>query len=215
MSRVAYIDFDGTLSDCTQRIYKLFAELAADKNLSYEQYWNLRRQGNRQVSMLTKLYGYDKEKTAEFKKKWLEQIEQTRWLNEDKPIKGAAELLQYLAENSWNRVLLTNRQSEQHLMQQLQTYGWQAEFEKVLVTEQRCSKLQLLKNFEKESDLISKEMIYIGDSIEDIRTAQEQRIPVIAVRSNLERWDEILQYQPDYSVQTLGEIAQILNQWEE
>lgn len=215
MSRVAYIDFDGTLSDCTQRIYKLFAELAADKNLSYEQYWNLRRQGNRQVSMLTKLYGYDKEKTAEFKKKWLEQIEQTRWLNEDKPIKGAAELLQYLSENSWNRVLLTNRQSEQHLMQQLQTYGWQAEFEKVLVTEQRCSKLQLLKKFEKESDLISKEMIYIGDSIEDIRTAQEQRIPVIAVRSNLERWDEILQYQPDYSVQTLGEIVQILNQWEE
>ena len=215
MSRVAYIDFDGTLSDCTQRIYKLFAELAADKNLSYEQYWNLRRQGNRQVSMLTKLYGYDKEKTAEFKKKWLEQIEQTRWLNEDKPIKGAAELLQYLAENSWNRVLLTNRQSEQHLMQQLQTYGWQAEFEKVLVTKQRCSKLQLLKNFEKESDLISKVMIYIGDSIEDIRTAQEQRIPVIAVRSNLERWDEILQYQPDYSVQTLGEIVQILNQWEE
>ena len=215
MSRVAYIDFDGTLSDCTQRIYKLFVELAADKNLSYEQYWNLRRQGNRQGSMLTKLYGYDKEKTAEFKKKWLEQIEQTRWLNEDKPIKGAAELLQYLAENSWNRVLLTNRQSEQHLMQQLQTYGWQAEFEKVLVTKQRCSKLQLLKNFEKESDLIPKEMIYIGDSIEDIRTAQEQRIPVIAVRSNLERWDEILQYQPDYSVQTLGEIVQILNQWEE
>ena len=215
MSRVAYIDFDGTLSDCTQRIYKLFAELAADKNLSYEQYWNLRRQGNRQVLMLTKLYGYDKEKTAEFKKNWLEQIEQTRWLNEDEPIKGAAELLQYLAENSWNRVLLTNRQSEQHLMQQLQAYGWQAEFEKVLVTKQRCSKLQLLKNFEKESDLIPKEMIYIGDSIEDIRTAQEQRIPVIAVRSNLERWDEILQYQPDYSVQTLGEMVQILNQWEE
>ena len=43
MNKNIFFDLDGTLIDCSWRLYNLFQELNSASKLSYEKYWEINR----------------------------------------------------------------------------------------------------------------------------------------------------------------------------
>lgn len=159
--RKLFIDFDGTIIDNSKRIYTLFKQLSNCSNLSYDDYWELRNQGNNQKEMLSILTSYCDDEILEFKKNWIEKIENEELLSLDALVDGVEVFLRE-ASCFYEIILWTNRQKSECVFHQINQLGISEYFVKVLVTEQKKSKKQLLIDGDADST-----SIVIGDTSED------------------------------------------------
>ena len=183
MKQIVYLDFDGTLSDCRQRLYKLFCYLTGSTKLSFTQYWQLKCEGENQKKILEKYFHYDKIGQKTFSEKWLYEIEQPKWLAYDTPAIGADTFLRRLAEAGWRCVVVTNRQSYQGVESQILRYGWRSFITDILFTAQKCNKEEIIHEFEQTMDIGNTVRFYIGDMQEDVRTAHHIAAKLLVIRS--------------------------------
>ena len=51
-------DFDGTLIDSKERLFKLFSFLVPQSNLDFKAYWELKKQGIGHAEILEKHFNY-------------------------------------------------------------------------------------------------------------------------------------------------------------
>jgi phosphoglycolate phosphatase len=61
-----FLDLDGTLLDSKKRLYKLFDFLVPESDLSYEDYWNLKRNAVGHVDILKDKFNYSDRSIEEF-----------------------------------------------------------------------------------------------------------------------------------------------------
>lgn len=203
MKETVYFDFDGTLVDCKSRLYGLFSELIAPRRIAESRYWSLRMKGLHQKELLRTQFGLDDRACEEFASKWLVAIEEEKWLLRDIPQPQAAETLQVIASD-YDVVLLTCRQSQTALLNELEHLGWTKYFDRILVTEQRTTKEDLIRRDHAAYGVL------IGDTCEDIHTAQSLSMPVIAVRSDLEPWEQVMSCSPTAQTERLTKLPALL-----
>jgi phosphoglycolate phosphatase len=86
-------DLDGTLIDSTLRLYKLFQSLVPNSKLTYDEYWELKRNKINHKEILTSKFNYTTEAYELFEKEWMIEIEKTQWLALDKPFEGVTQML--------------------------------------------------------------------------------------------------------------------------
>jgi phosphoglycolate phosphatase len=68
-----FFDLDGTIFDSKERLYRLFQELVPQSNLTFEEYWSLKRN---KIGHKTIIANYFKDiDFIQFEKKWMELIE--------------------------------------------------------------------------------------------------------------------------------------------
>lgn len=173
LPKVAFIDFDGTLIDVTERLYRVFIALTG-VSISYEEYWRLKDVGLKQQDML-KHCNYQGDYRA-FAHEWLSMIEQEQWLFYDKKIHGADFFLQEM-KKSFEIVVCTNRQLRVGVLWELERFGWQNMFRDILVTEQKMEKSHMMNSYLKGAYL----GVMIGDSVDDEQAACTIGIPFFRV----------------------------------
>ena len=71
-----FLDLDGTLIDSRRRIYNLFQEMLPESQLSFDEYWKIKRSRVSQEKLLTERFCFDPEAVQRFKADWLAKIEE-------------------------------------------------------------------------------------------------------------------------------------------
>jgi len=186
-------DLDGTLIDSKPRLYYLFKKLVPISDLTFDEYWDLKSNKNGHQEILSSKYSYSDKMFQEFSNTWMNQIETKQWLDYDKPFLGLTEYLMNLKKNNCSLYIATARQSEVNTLKQIDSFGWNEIFEKVLVTQQKSDKFELIKNEIK----LSKEDWLVGDTGKDIETGKKLGINTVAVLSGFLNRESLLLYNPD------------------
>jgi len=193
-----FFDLDGTLIDSRTRLYQLFQFLVPNSQLQFEEYWELKRNKINHKEILTTKFNYSVEDFRKFEQKWMAEIELKRWLDLDKPFEGITEFLIDLSDRN-ALFLVTARQSEKMVLQQIKKFGWGSIFIKVLVSEQKQEKYDLIKTTVK----VNPDDWFVGDTGKDIQTGKLLGIKTAAVLSGFLNNKSLLQYEPDVIANTV------------
>ena len=185
-------DLDGTLIDSRQRLYKLFQKLVPASKLSYELYWNFKRNQVSNETILREEFSYNLIDIKSFVTDWMSLIESSEFLAFDDNFPGMHSALDRLSSQATLHVC-TARQHRQPVFHQLDRLGLLPFFKSVMVTEQTRSKEELIATV---PDLGSEDWI-LGDTGKDIKVGQAIGIKTCAVLSGFLSEDCLKSYGPD------------------
>lgn len=196
-----FFDFDGTIINSQFRLYNLFVELCPECSLSYDEYWVIKRNGVTQRELLFNYYHYDECACQRFKKLWLNKIEEPSYLLQDFLVDGILYVLEK-ASQKHSVYLVTNRQSKQGTLEEVERLGITEFFKEIYVTEQNISKADIIKN----NVPLSATDILIGDSIEDIKYAKNLDITSYSVSWGISSYDRLQLNCPDKIFDTVMQL---------
>lgn len=186
-------DLDGTLIDSKQRLHQLFLHLAPRCALTYEQYWERKKNKITNEDILKQEYGYPEEAVDAFVADWMQRIEAPEYLNLDTNFEGMHETLDRL--NKQHRLYVcTARQKRAPVMHQLERLQLLPHFHAVLVTEHKSSKKDLVRA--QVPDLSGNDWA-IGDTGEDILFGKALNIRTCGVLTGFRSRQTLLSYEPD------------------
>jgi phosphoglycolate phosphatase len=190
-----FFDLDGTLIDSRTRLYRLFQYLVPTSNLSFDEYWLLKRNKINHFEILTNKFGYTEQAFKVFEQKWLNEIEQPKWLHFDVPFNGVTELLANLS-STHKLYLVTARQFESEVLKQITNFGWEHFFSKIFVTAQTKEKHELIS----DNIVVSPDDWFVGDTGMDVQTGKKLGIKTVAVLSGFLNKENLLSYKPDFII---------------
>ncbi len=188
-----YFDLDGTLIDSKERLYRLFQQLVPASRLSFDAYWNFKKNKIGHPEILKKEFHWSDVEIEKFKKVWLVRIEDQEWLAYDKPFEGVTEYLKKLRSERHRLFIVTARQFSEPAFRQVERFGWQDLFQKIFITEGKREKLELLK----EEDNLGHGGWMIGDTGKDIQTGKAAGLHTCAVLTGFLSEEKLREYQPD------------------
>lgn len=197
-----FFDLDGTIVNSQVRQYKLFREMVNDSDLTYDNYWNIKRKNIDQKSFLKKYYNYSDRECADFRKKWCDNIEDiNRILRYDYLVPGIDILLRTLFKD-YKVYLVTNRLNKENVNKELEYLNIKNIFSKIFVTEHNKKKADIIQANIKYgfSDII------IGDSVDDILTANILGLQSIIVCWGICDKNTIIKKYPDFIFETVDEL---------
>jgi phosphoglycolate phosphatase len=187
-----FFDLDGTLIDSKMRLYKLFQEIVPQSILTYQDYWNFKRNQITHESILRTEFDFDTDSISLFNKEWMRRIESPDLLAIDTVFPGLQVALSNLKSKSMLHVC-TARQFRTRTLDQLKALGLIPYFETVMVTEQTRSKEELIA----ETPGLGPNDWIIGDTGKDVQVGKFLGIKTCAVLSGFLNEKSLLQYGPD------------------
>ena len=190
-------DLDGTLIDARSRLYHLFQHLVPKSHLTYADYWAFKHEKVSNEAILIKEFNYDAAAVERFVTDWMRNIEATEFLALDKNFPGMHANLAALRKRA-NLYVCTARQSHISVIDQLEHLNLLRYFDKIMVTEQRRGKEELVKAV---PSLASEDWM-IGDTGQDIQVGQVLGIKTCAVLSGFLNKKTLLNYGPDLILPT-------------
>lgn len=203
-----FFDLDGTLINASERLYKLFIDLIPNCKLTKCEYWNLKRQNIKHKTIIEKFCSnYNFNTFENFEKTWLQNIENINYLNYDKVCNNTLNILNYLSKKNYNLYLLTARQSRENLYIELQNFQMLNYFKDIFITEQKYTKTEIIKQ---HFSTLSANDFIIGDTINDILCGKELNIKTVAITNGFINKNILEKYQPNYFVNDLIELKNIL-----
>lgn len=197
-----FFDLDGTLIDSKTRLYLLFSHLNPNIKISFTEYWNLKMSKISHNEILINMFKYSEEQFFNFNGLWMKSIEEDEWLKYDIPFENVTKTLLHLSNNN-NLILVTARQFPGQVKKQLIQFGWSNLFSKILVTEQKIEKHELIESLKlplSENDLI------IGDTGKDIQTGKKLGLKSIAVTTGFLNEQCLKSYQPDLIIKNVNQL---------
>jgi phosphoglycolate phosphatase len=200
--RNIFFDLDGTLLDSRERLYRLFQNLVPASNLSFDEYWSFKKQKINHEQILKAQFGWLPEEIASFQKEWMSRIEEKDYLDLDIPFEGVHEFLSDVKEN-FTLYIVSHRQFYESAGYQLDKWSLTKYFEKLLITKQQSKKADLILNIVPS---VNRNDIFVGDTGEDIKTAQSLGITSIAVLSGFLSKEVLTTYNPDYIFNNITDI---------
>jgi phosphoglycolate phosphatase len=200
-----FFDLDGTLLDSRERLYKLFDHLVPENVLDFDRYWQIKREQKGHSFLLREYYHYSQDTITNFEEKWLSEIEQSQWLQYDKPFDWVDELLDDL-HSKYKLYIVTARQSEKAVKKQLSQYAWIKHLTDILVTEQKNEKCDLINSFSINKD----SSWFVGDTGKDIQAGQKLGIKTAGVLTGFRSRESLQKYNPDVIVENANALRTIL-----
>lgn len=203
-------DLDGTLVNSQRRLYNLFTELTETNEFSYERYWSIKRERITQRDFLIKYFDYSEDQLAAFRGRWRQTVEEEeRVLSEDFPVEGIQSVIASLSKNN-ELYIVTNRQKTDLAAKEVDFLFGKCYFEKVLATEQKVSKIDLIRR----NISFGKGDCLVGDTGEDVKTAQKLGIHSVAVSWGVLSEKILSGYKPDFLVGDIAELLESLSKLE-
>jgi phosphoglycolate phosphatase len=193
-----FFDLDGTLINSQKRLYALFQFIVPKSNLSFDEYWLLKRNKVNHQEILTEQFNYSSDDYTKFENLWMQEIELEKWLILDSPFEGVTDFLNSLTKKN-SLYLVTARQSKDMVYKQIADFGWESFFTKILVTERKFDKFQLISQ---NCHIQSTDWI-IGDTGYDIETGKKLKIKTAAVTNGFLNRECLSQYQPDILIDSV------------
>ncbi|MCZ8021384.1 MAG: HAD family hydrolase [Cyclobacteriaceae bacterium] len=196
-----FIDLDGTIIDARKRVYEVFRFLVPTSNLSFDAYWEIKRAGISNESILINHFNFSDLQIANFISQWMKEIEKENWLELDKPFDNIKSKLQNLKKN-YKLILVTARQSTTNTLKQLKQLQLDTYFDDILITNQTLTKQVIIKQ---KFDVTSEDLI-VGDTGKDIETGKALGIKTVAVLCGFLSASTLEKYNPDYIIQSLTDF---------
>lgn len=196
-----YIDLDGTLVDSRQRQYEVFSHILGGNKISFEEYWDLKRNRISQAKLLQSKFGMTHEQCMRFNDEWMDLIETDEFLVLDKIFPNVDHTLNYLKGHG-NLHLVTARQNEYRVQSQLADFNIQIFFESVLVTRRKTSKLELVVS----NCCVSSVDYFIGDTGEDINTGKALGVNTVAATYGTLSKAILEEYAPNYLIDDISQM---------
>ncbi len=193
-----FFDLDGTLLNSKRRLYELFQYLVPSSHLSFDDYWKLKRNKVNHEEILTTKFGYSSMDFKKFEHLWMKEIELEKWLNLDVPFEGVTDFLKTLRKKN-TLYIVTARQSKEMVHKQISDFGWETVFEKILVTENKIEKFQIIS----QNCIINNSDWIIGDTGKDIETGKKLKINTAAVINGFLNKDCVAQYNPNIILESI------------
>jgi phosphoglycolate phosphatase len=193
-----FFDLDGTLIDAKPRLYKLFCDLVESEQLSFDQYWDLKRSKIGHETILKTHFSYSKKNIDDFNSTWLSLIETNQYLKLDSPFSGVQEFLKKLAEQH-SIYIVTARQFEFSANLQIQQFGWDKIISGLFVTSQKEEKSVVIhaKTSCNSTDWM------IGDTGKDIQAGKILGMKTAAVLSGFQNKLVLEKYEPTIIVESI------------
>jgi len=185
-------DLDGTLIDSRLRLYRLFQKLVPDSKLTFEAYWEFKRNKISNEIILAKEFGFDVGRIDRFIIDWMDKIETPEFLALDQNFPFMHETLQRLQRQA-TLYVCTARQVRHSAVDQLNRLSLLNYFTDIMVTEQRKSKMDLIRYI---SNLGPQDWI-IGDTGLDIKVGRDLGMKTCAVLSGFLNEKKLRDYAPD------------------
>lgn len=202
-----FFDLDGTLINSQHRLYNLFVELCPECRLTYDEYWKIKREGITQKDLLSQYYNYSLADCSRFKNLWLEKIEEPFRLAQDFLVDGIKDVLGAVKSKHF-LYIITNRQSKKLAVDEVRNLGIIDFFENILVTEQKMSKVELMK----KAVSISTTDVLVGDAVEDISYARRLGIKSCVVSWGISSYESLVNHSPKIVVGNTKELTNFLIQ---
>ena len=197
-----FFDLDGTLFDSRRRLFILFSELVHQSRLSFDEYWDFKKQKISHERLLKEQFNWSPEEISNFQKEWMDRIEKKEYLDLDAPFEGLPQFLGDLT-GSYKLYVVSHRQFYESANYQLNKWSLGGYFEQLLITKQQIQKTDLIV---KSILSINKNDLLVGDTGEDIKTAQSLGIISIAVLSGFLNKEVLTTYNPDYIFDNITNI---------
>lgn len=204
-------DLDGTLIDISERHYRVYHSLVSRLGgipLSKPVYWRMKR-NKTPTSIMISSSLLPKESLYEYMEKFIKKIEEPKLLDLDKIFSYTIPTLDLLSKTS-QLYLTTARQFADRTKKQLTKLNLITRFKDIKIyrsvsTETR-SKVVMIKQL-----FLSSNIMVIGDTEDDILSAQELSITSVAVTSGLRNKSRLGYYNPTYLIKNISELPKIIN----
>ena len=206
---VIIFDLDGTIIDSSERMYRLFCDLVSQCSFSKERYWELKRNKVNHRALLNRFF--PKVHFEEFNQKWMSMIEEERYLLLDQNYEDTIEVLMELKKH-YSLYLLTARQKKAALLEELVRLSIESYFEKILVTENKIAKEELLaKEISRDRKLQSEKIYFVSDMGKDIQVGKSFGYRTVAITHGFMNRERLEEYKPEYVIDRLAELLGICN----
>lgn len=196
-------DLDGTLLNSKLRLYRLFQHLCPESQLTYEDYWVAKEKGISNLKILSDKFLYTPKALMDFNSKWMSLIESDFFLSYDILFDDVNNALSAICK-SHSVYLCTARQSKDTTISQLKRLGIFYFFEKIMVTQQRATKVELVSQ---HGIAVSDHDWFIGDTGEDIKSGKKLKMKTCAVTYGFLSRKTLCQYKPDLFIDSLDSFA--------
>jgi phosphoglycolate phosphatase len=209
---IILIDLDGTLIDTSERHFRVYKDIVnlyeISDTLSKEIFWNKKRQGKKTSSILP--YRLSNKSIQGFSDEWLERIETRDYLSFDRLFQDSIQTLSTLQTIGY-LALVTLRKDSSNLIWELEYFGLDRYFKKILVGSPLCyrDKTDIIKeNIELKANGLNP--IIIGDSEIDILTGKKLGLTTIAITRGIRSEEFLRKLKPDFCLNRLSELIEVL-----
>lgn len=191
-SETVYVDFDGTLVDVNEKLYRLHKDSMEHfglRTMPKEKYLNLKRKSMRESLVVGKIRNF-----SGYNRFRISMIEDRAYLKYDKLHANNVVVLKKL-KHCGNLVLVTNRKNMQNLLWQMKKLKIHALFDDIIISREKISK---------------NKSIVISDTENDILMGKKLNIPVISVENGIRSRDFLIKYNPRYLIKSFSWLDLIL-----
>lgn len=204
-------DLDGTLIDVSERhwqVYKAVTETFQGNPLDKSTYWGLKRAKTDWPSILAKS-GIDAGKLQDYLKRFIELIEQPRYLKLDQLFPFTNDVLNSL--DGYELFLVSLRRHEDRLVDELRWLGLYERFSKVITGHTEGEGYELkVKIIHRLTG--SEPATVVGDTEADVLAAKEAGKTSVAVLSGIRNEDHLRSLDPDFVIEDISKLKEILAQ---
>lgn len=209
-----FFDLDGPILDVSEKYYRVYADLMAEKGFDYldkDQYWNRKREKVPEIETLSLSQAQDY--YSEYNVKRLKRIEADKYMKYDELQPGALKALEVLGPG-YQLVLVTMRSFKTQLIKQLRSFGICEKFDEILCTGQQSphqrwrAKYQIILDHWPQANFETS--YFIGDTETDIFAAKELGCTSIAVLNGLSDSDHIHRTQPNFILEGTKDLFSII-----
>lgn len=214
MKWTIFFDLDGTLIDTSERHYKVYKDILTyykiPNTLTKKEFWNKKRKGGKTVEFLPK--NSSKELIQRFTEEWLKRIEDRRYLKYDSLLRESLGVLSVL-KNKACLMLVTLRNNRENLLWELDNFGLTNYFKEILANSslEVENKIPLIKDYI-ERNSKRDNFIIVGDTEADISAGKEIGMLSVAVTYGIRSKEFIAKLKPDFCIDNLPELPEILNE---
>jgi phosphoglycolate phosphatase len=200
-----FFDLDGTLIDSRQRLFQLFTSLTSQNIISFDEYWTYKGSKESNADILKKRLNFSSDQVNTFILAWFKMIEDEQYLKKDSLFNDTIPSLEQLKSDA-TLYIITARQFPDRVYKQMSWLGIDKYFKKILVTEQKKTKAELIKPFFTKGC-----SIIIGDTGEDIIAGKNLGMITINVLTGFRNEEVLKTYSPDYIFSDLNAFCKAIN----
>lgn len=203
-----FLDLDGTLIDVSERYFRVYSDFMKQANTPFllkSEFWRMMRKKEKIENLVKKKY-----LASEYKKFFLKNIENSRYLKYDYLFEFTIPTLKYLRKLGVELFMVTLRRNRVNLLREIKRFGLNKFFEGVLTAQPHSDSG---KNYEIKKRLIkktaSKGDIVVGDSKADILSGKILGLQTVVVTSGIRNYHFIKQFNPDYIFRDMRSLKKL------